>query len=217
MQKAQNLLVSSLILGTLLAPSLTMAQVSAPATTEQVDTLKSTLITLLTQLIAQLQEQINTILAAQAKTDTNVAAVAAKVDTVVQNTTPALAASAQVSTPASQGSVSISVPGLPVADNYTVTTHPGDRRVNDDYNFSFVLKASESKIRFTTDSPDGFLIAGGVPGGQKPTTNDQTYNIVGNGQDHIAIPAYTVGIWHYTLSLANDPSISKTVTITVTQ
>ena len=62
-------------MATFLTPSLVVkAQtVDTPATTAQVDEVKSTLIALLTQLIAELQAQINTLIAQQASTTQAVA------------------------------------------------------------------------------------------------------------------------------------------------
>ena len=60
-------LISGLILGSVLFPSLSMAQTvdTSPATSAQIDDIKNTLIALLTQMIASLQAQINQIIAQQ--------------------------------------------------------------------------------------------------------------------------------------------------------
>lgn len=60
-----KIIISSLILASFLTPTLANAQVVTPATSVQVDAVRDTLIALLTQLIAQLQEQIATIIANQ--------------------------------------------------------------------------------------------------------------------------------------------------------
>lgn len=64
------------------------AQVDTPATTAQVDALQQTLITLLTQLIAQLQAQITELIAEQAKQSTQLGVVQSKVESVVTQTVP---------------------------------------------------------------------------------------------------------------------------------
>ena len=66
--------------------------IDTPATSAQVEELKNTLISLLTQLIAQLQAQITEILAQQATQATQLGAVSAKVDSVVTQTAPVIVA-----------------------------------------------------------------------------------------------------------------------------
>lgn len=73
-----------------LTPSVSRAQVSEPATTAQVEEMKTALITLLTQLIAQLQSQITELLTQQATQQNQLGAVQTQVATIVENTRPVL-------------------------------------------------------------------------------------------------------------------------------
>lgn len=74
-------------------PNLVRAQASEPATSAQVDALQQTLITLLTQLIAQLQAQITELLAQQSAQATQLGAVQTQVNQVVENTAPVVGVS----------------------------------------------------------------------------------------------------------------------------
>ena len=82
--------ISSLFLATFLTftPNLVKAQVDTTATSAQVEELRTTLIALLTQLIAQLQAQIIELLAQQATQAMQLGAVSTKVDTVMSQTVP---------------------------------------------------------------------------------------------------------------------------------
>lgn len=89
MEKVKKTLILGLLLATLALPTggkMARAQVvTATDTSVQIEDLKSTLITLLTQLIAQLQAQISTILAQQNHQQT-------QIDTIVQNVAPVIPA-----------------------------------------------------------------------------------------------------------------------------
>ena len=85
-------MIKSLFLAIFLASALSLSPIQAraqvisdPATTAQVEELRTTLIALLTQMIAQLQGQIATLIAQQATTTETLGAVSTKVDGVVAN------------------------------------------------------------------------------------------------------------------------------------
>ena len=84
----KNIVILSLLLAFSVPFSPVKAQVSEPATSAQVEEMKNALITLLTQLIAQLQDQITILLAQQATQATQLGAVQTKVDAVVSQTAP---------------------------------------------------------------------------------------------------------------------------------
>ena len=65
---------------------------SEPVSQAQIQELQNTLVTLLTQLIAQLQAQITELIAQQAVQTTQLGAVEAKVETVVSQTAPVVVA-----------------------------------------------------------------------------------------------------------------------------
>lgn len=94
--KSRNILISSLILATIVLPFAPIrAQVSPtdPASSEQIDALKTELISLLTQLLTQLQQQLSEAVSQQASSQSQVnqsiSNLSKKVDTIVSNTTPA--------------------------------------------------------------------------------------------------------------------------------
>lgn len=107
-------------------------QAQTTATSEQIDDLKSTLIALLTQMIAQLQVQLQEVLAQQAQTQEAVATVQTQVNSVVQNTTPVVGA--QPTLPSLDASAACES-GLPVLsvtisgdyDRAYFTQHPSGR------------------------------------------------------------------------------------------
>src|SRR3990167_4396399 len=69
-------------------PRVEAQTLDTPATTAQVAALRDTLITLLTQIIAQLQAQIATLIAEQANQTMQLGAVQTQVDAVVEQTKP---------------------------------------------------------------------------------------------------------------------------------
>ncbi len=75
-------------------PYIAQAQVvETPATSSQIEALQQTLVALLTQLIAQLQSQINDLLAQQASQATQLGAVSSAVNTIQTQTAPVPSAS----------------------------------------------------------------------------------------------------------------------------
>lgn len=90
-------LISSLVLASLVLPfggQIARAQVSSdPATVSQVDELKSTLIALLTQLIAQLQTQMDQIIASQTFLVAQQASTSQAVSAIQTSLTPVLGSS----------------------------------------------------------------------------------------------------------------------------
>lgn len=75
-----------LVLATFSGGNLARAQVAEPATTAQVDALRETLISLLTQMIAQLQAQIAELISKQAETNQVLGSVQNQVNEVVKTT-----------------------------------------------------------------------------------------------------------------------------------
>lgn len=82
----------AIFLATLAFPVVPQVTHAQTATTQDVADLEATIRALLLQLIAQLQSQLNDLIASQAQTKQAVTAVQTQVNAVVQNTTPIVGA-----------------------------------------------------------------------------------------------------------------------------